>query len=189
MEEIEVPLEQVQENAHHVQHAEHESRDGVGSAQSWLGRAALASAIIAVCAALAAMLAGQHANEAMIDQIKSANDWNYYQAKGVKAGVLQSKVELLKQLGREKEESTEDLKKLDEYKKQQDEISKEAKEHQQGSEHHLRLHEFYARAVTMFQVAIALGAVAILSRKRRFFFASLGLAAVGLGFFAQGLLS
>lgn len=179
-----MPLEQVQENAHHVSHGgEHHDEGGKG----WLGWAALSSAIIAVCAAVAALLAGQHANEAMIDQIKSSNDWNYYQAKGVKSAVLASKVETLNELG--KATTEEDKKKLEEYKKEQTEISDSAKEHQAGSEHHLKVHEWFARSVTMFQVAIALGAVAILSRKRRFYFASLGLATLGLVFASVGFLT
>jgi hypothetical protein len=182
MEEIEVPLEQVQENAHHVSHG-----GGESGSKGWFGWAALSSALIAVCAAVAALLAGQHANEAMINQIKSANDWNYYQAKGVKAAVLQSKVEMLTELG--KPPTTEDAAKMEEYKRQQSEISEQAKVHDETSEHHLKIHELIARAVTMFQVAIALGAVSILSRKRRFFFASLGLALLGVGFFIQGLLA
>ncbi len=184
MEEIEIPLETVQENTHHVTHSGGEQGE---SGKSWLGYAALASAIIAVCAAVAALLAGKHANEAMIDQIKSANDWNYYQAKGVKSAVLQSKIETLVELG--KPATADDTKKMDEYKKQQAEISEQANEHNEASEHHLKIHELIARAVTMFQVAIALGAVSILSRKRRFFFGSLALAALGVVFFAQGLLA
>ena len=185
MEEIEIPLETVQENAHHVSH---EGGDhGGGGSRGWIGWAALSSAIIAVCAAVAALVAGQHANEAMIDQIKASNDWNYYQAKGVKSSVLQSKVETLGELG--KPASKADSAKLDQYKKDQAEISEQAKAHEEESEHHLRMHEYFARSVTMFQVAIALGAVSILSRKRRFYFSSLGLAFVGIAFFVQGLLS
>lgn len=182
MEEIEVPLEQVQENAHHAAHGgEHE-----GAAKGWLGWAALSSAIIAVCAAVAALLAGQHANESMINQIKASDDWNYYQAKGVKAAVLQSKMETLAELGKKDVEA--DSAKMEQYKKDQEQTKEKAEEHEKESEHHLQVHEDIARSVTMFQVAIALGAVAILSRKRRFFFASLGLAGLGLLFFIQGLL-
>lgn len=176
MEEIEVPLEQVQEVAHYE-----------SGSKGWLSWAALASAILAVCAAVAALMAGQHANEAMIDQIRASNDWNYYQSKGVKSAVLTSKLETLSALGKNSSES--ETKKLEQYKEEQEKISEQAREHEHASEHHLKIHELIARAVTMFQVAIALGAIAILSRKRRFFFVSLGLGVVGLGFFIQGLLT
>ena len=172
MEEVEVPLDQVQENAHHV-HGE----------KGWLSWAALSSAVIAVCAAVAALFAGQHSNEAMLDQIKAANDWNYYQAKGVKAAVLSSKVDLLKELG--KQASPADLEKLESYKRDQEQITERAKEHEAGSQRHLHIHELAARSVTLFQVAIALGAVAILSRKRKFLFASFAMAFVGAFFFAN----
>ena len=119
MEEIEVPLEQVQENAHHLSHGGRASAGPSG----WLGWAALSSAIIAVCAAVAALLAGQNANEAMIDQIKASNDWNYYQAKGVKSAVLASKVEMLNELG--KPTSKEDSAKIEDYKKQRDRFLEE----------------------------------------------------------------
>ena len=181
MEEIEVPLEQVQENAHHALHHESSAR--------WINGAALASALTAVVAATAALLAGQHANEAMIGQIKASNQWNYYQAKGVKSAVLASKVELLREMGHTAEENSKDTEKLEAYKKDQESISESAKEFEKESEHHLKVHEIIARAVTMFQVAIALGAVAILSRRKRFWFASLGLSAVGILFFIQGLLT
>ncbi len=179
MEEIEIPLEQVQENAHHATHGD--------TAKGWISWAALSSAIIAVCAAVAALMAGQHANEAMIDQIKASNDWNYYQAKGVKSAILGSKLDTLKEMGKAPSEA--DSAKVEQYKKDQEEISERAKEHEKASEEHLLIHERVARSVTMFQVAIALGAVAILSRKRRFFFGSLALASLGVGFFLQGLLS
>jgi hypothetical protein len=175
MEEIEVPLEQVQENAHHA-HGE----------KGWLSWAALSSAVIAVCAAVAALFAGQHANEAMFDQIKAANDWNYYQAKGVKSAVLNSKIDLLKELG--KQASPADVEKIESYKHDQEQITEHAKEHEAASEHHLKIHELAARAVTLFQVSIALGAVAILSRKRKFLFASFAISIVGIFFFVSALL-
>lgn len=181
MEEIEVPLEQVQE---HVEHALHHE-----PTKSWINGAALASALTAVFAAIAALLAGQHANEAMISQIKASNQWNYYQAKGVKSAVLASKVELLSDMGHASKDLAKDQEKLESYKKDQESISESAREFEAESAHHLKVHEIVARAVTMFQVAIALGAVAILSRRRRFWYASLGLSVVGLAFFIQGLLA
>ena len=78
MEAPEVPTEHLQE------HIEHEAHGG----PPWVMGVALSSAIIAALAAVASLLAGANANEAMIDQMKAADQWNYYQAKGVKANVL-----------------------------------------------------------------------------------------------------
>ena len=66
------------------------------SGAKWILGVALSSALLAGFAAVAALLAGHNANEAMLDQIKAADSWNYYQAKGIKAAVLSSKLELLK---------------------------------------------------------------------------------------------
>src|SRR5215831_4769462 len=82
MEEAEVPLEHLQE--HVRQRAEH-------SEAVWISWVALSTAILAVLAAIAALLSGQHANEAMMNQIEAADQWNYYQAKSIKAAVLDAK--------------------------------------------------------------------------------------------------
>ena len=117
MEEIEVPLEQSQEHIHEA--AEH-------AREKWISAVALTSAILAVCAAVAALLAGHHSNEAMIEQIRSSDQWAYYQAKGIKSAVLSSKVELLKGLNHTPSEK--DVEKISEYQKEQTEIKKEAEE-------------------------------------------------------------
>ena len=45
-----------------------------------------------------------------------------------------------------------------------------------------------ARAVTVFQVTIAIGAIAVLTKRRRFWLFSLLTGTIGTGFFIQGLL-
>src|SRR5438105_1387121 len=91
MEAPEVPTEHLHE------HIEHEAHGGA----PWIMGVALSSALIAALAAIASLLAGANANEAMVDQMKAADQWAYYQAKGVKANVLASKMELLTALGKE----------------------------------------------------------------------------------------
>ena len=80
--EIEVPLEQVQEDIHH--HAMHERN-------STVSRGAILSAFLAVLAAISALFAGHYANEALIEQIQSSNQWSFYQAKGIKASIAELK--------------------------------------------------------------------------------------------------
>src|SRR2546423_11063869 len=90
-EEIEVPTEHLHEKME--EEAEHEHRGG------WVSRVAVSSALLAVAAAISALLAGHHANEAMLEQMQATDQWAFYQAKGIKATVLQSKVEMLEALG------------------------------------------------------------------------------------------
>ena len=80
MVEIEVPLEQTQE---HLQHAA--LHGGSENGFSLINVGAVLSALIAVFAAICALLAGHYSNEAMIEQIKSSDQWSYFQAKGIKS--------------------------------------------------------------------------------------------------------
>lgn len=176
MEEIEVPLEKAQEEIH--EHAMHSG--------GWISRVALSSALFAVVAAIAALLAGHHSNEAMIDQIRAANFWSYYQSKSIKNSLLNSKVDIL--LAQGKHASEKDEEKLKEYKKEMEEITREAKEREEASEKHLHLHETLAKAVTLIQIGIAISAIAVLVRKKRFWYVSLGFGCIGIYFFIIGLL-
>ena len=85
MEEAEVPLEHLHEEIHHS--AEH-------GGENWISWVALSTAILAVLAAIAGLLSGKHANEAMMSQIEASDQWGYYQAKSIKASVLDAKIAL-----------------------------------------------------------------------------------------------
>jgi hypothetical protein len=177
MEEIEVPTEHLHEQIH--EHA-HQSKE------SWTMGVALSSALLAGFAAVSALLAGHHANEAMVEQIHASDQWSYYQAKGIKAAVLGVKLDLLKALGKEATEKEQE--KLVGYKSEQEEIAKGAREKEHVSESHLGHHVIFARGVTMFQVAIAIAAISVLTRRRRFWYVALCFGAIGVAFLAQGLI-
>ena len=177
MEAPEVPTEHLHE---HMEHSTEHSKE------RWIMGVALSSAILAAFAAVVSLMAGHHANEAMIEQIKAADQWNYYQAKGIKVSVLGSKIELLKGLHRVP--GPQDEEKLAQYKEEQEKIMEESKKLEESSEAHLKYHVTLARAVTLFQIAIAVGAISALTRKRVFWFVSLGFGAVGLVFFLIGIL-
>ena len=85
MEEAEVPLEHLHE--HVKETAEH-------SGATWISWVALSTAILAVLAAIAGLLSGRHVNEAMMNQIEASDQWSYYQAKSIKASVLDAKISL-----------------------------------------------------------------------------------------------
>jgi hypothetical protein len=168
MEEIEVPTEHLHENIN--EHAEH-------TRERWIMMVALTAALLAVLAALSALMAGHHSNEATIDQIKASDQWAFYQAKGIKSAVLESKTELLREMG--KSVSGKDEEKIKEYKNEQNEIDKEARELQKSSERHLVLHNGIAQSVTIFQIAIAVCAIAVLTRKKMLWYGSLFLGIIG----------
>ncbi len=177
MEEIETPIEKIQENIHEAAHHAQEN---------WVSKVALFSAVVAVVAAVAALLAGHHSNEAMITQIKASDSWSYYQAKGIKSAVLQNKMQIIELLG--KSTDNKDSEKLKSYADEQTDISEKAKELESESAQHLATHQILARAVTLFQVAIAIAAITILTRRKKLLFVSFGFSLVAILFFIQSFL-
>jgi Na+-translocating ferredoxin:NAD+ oxidoreductase RnfD subunit len=172
-----VPLEKTQENLLHQAETTHER---------WIMGVAMTAAVLAVLAAITALQAEHHATEAMIDQIRSSELWNSYQAKSIKADQLSTRMEILAANPRRRADPH-DRDKLNEYQTDQEKIKKQAEEKQAACEAHLRQHAVFARGVTMFQVAIAVGALSILTRRKVLWLVCLGFGLVGVGFFAQAL--
>jgi hypothetical protein len=167
MEEADVPLEHLHE--HVKESAEH-------SREAWISWVALSTAILAVLAAIAGLLSGQYANEAMMNQIEASDQWSYYQAKSIKASVLDAKISLA---GTPNES---DQSKRDRYEKEQEQIKSEAEHKQAAAKSNFHKHEVFARGVTMFQIAIAIAAISALTKKRHFWVVSLLFGLVGCGF-------
>src|SRR5947199_8346236 len=139
MEEAEVPLEHLHEQVHHS--AEH-------SRERWISGVALSTAILAVLAAIAGLLSGHHANEAMMNQIEASDQWAFYQAKSIKASVLEAKMTLAAAA------TEKDQEKATQYQEEQSEIKREAEHKQTEAKANFHRHEVFARSVTMFQIAI-----------------------------------
>src|SRR5436309_10467247 len=174
MEEAEIPLEHLQE--HVRESAEHS--DAV-----WISWVALSTAILAVLAAIAALLSGEHANEAMMNQIEASDQWNYYQAKSIKASVLDAKMSLA---GAPNES---DQSKRDRYEKEQEEIKSDAEHKEAAAKSNFHKHEVFARGVTMFQIAIAIAAISALTKRRHFWLVSLLFGVVGCVFLVLAVIA
>ena len=164
MEEAEVPLEHLQEHVHH-------SAEQSGAA--WISWVALSTAILAVLAAIAGLLSGKHANEAMMNQIEASDQWSYYQAKSIKAAVLDAKIALSAM------PSEKDREKTTKYQEEESEIKSEAEHKEAAAKSNFHKHEVFARGVTMFQIAIAIAAISALTKRRRFWIVSLLFGGVG----------
>jgi hypothetical protein len=180
-EEIEAPTEHLHEALQEEAHGH-----GHGDGPSWVSQVALSAAMVAVLAAISAMLAGHNANEAMLEQMQATDEWGYFQAKGIKAAVLESKMDLLTALAKEPRE--EDKKKVEEYRKEQKEIEEKAHHEEKSSKEHMARHGVQARAVTASQVAIALSAISVLSRKKWIWYGSLLMGGLGAVLLAQSFL-
>jgi hypothetical protein len=174
-EEIEVPTEHLHEKMEEEAH----ERGG------WVAKVAVSSALLAVAAAISALLAGHHANEAMLEQMQATDQWAFYQAKGIKASVTQVKLDMLDAMG--KPASADEHAKITKYGEEQKDIEGKGHELEHSSENHMEHHGSFAYAVTIFQVAIALGAISVLAKRPKLWYVSLGLGAAGVVFLVQGL--
>jgi len=167
----------------------------------FLKRIALSTAVLAAFAAIAALQAGATVNEALVLkteatrlQAQASDQWAYYQAKGLKAAVQEATAasweaagrtvpaKLHEQATRYAEEQTEIRKTAQEKEKERDEKSAEA-------DHLLHRHHRFANAVALFQVSIALGALAALTRNRTVWWGSVLLGLSGIPLFVWAFLS
>ena len=172
MEEMEVPTEHLHEEIN--EKAEELSRK---TENRWTLFVAISTALMAVLAALGGMIAGHHSNEALILQIKSSDQWAYYQAKSIKAEIrllLPQNVTAAKPPEVEKQE--------------QEKVKRTAENYEKESEAHLQRHIILARCVTLLQVAIAISAIAIITRRRFLWYIGIAVAVGGLYFFIAGLI-
>jgi hypothetical protein len=169
METPEVPLEHAHEEmAHHA----HES------GEPWIMGVALTAALLAVLAAITALLGEEYADEAMHAQIKSSDQWSYYQAKSIKSAIVANRIATFEALGKPVADAVRT--RLKRYEKEQDEIKEKAKELEAESQADLDHHAWLGRGVTMFQIAIAISAISVLTRRKAFWFVAIAFGAVGL---------
>ena len=176
----------VEETESFVERLSDDITEGAQKARdSWLKWSALLSALLAVLAATASLEAAHYANDAMIMQIQASDQWSYYQAKGIKGMVVETEQNILTQMGRTSDDAE---KRIQKYKDDQQEAKTKAEELTKESQQALSKHEVLSRAVTLCQVAIAIVAIALLTKRRRFVLFSFALGLGGFGFLVQGLL-
>lgn len=176
------PTEHVQEELHH--HAAHGSDHGTGG--KWITAAATTAAILAAFAAGAGALATSHLVQSTLTRIKANDDWNYYQAKSIKSSLLDAKIYSAQLLKIEPRES--DTKKTKDYAKQMPEIQESARKFEKLSREHLESHETFESSATLFHIAIAVVAVAVVAKRKEFWYISMLGGLVGAVLFGKALL-
>jgi hypothetical protein len=176
MEKPEVPLEHTQEEI--VEHAHH-------ATEPWIMGVALTAAVLAALAAVTALLAEHHANEAMIKQMRASDHWAWYQAQGIKANIVLAEKDLLPANG--PLSKTEAEKEAERHKGKQESIEHKAEEYEQESEAHLATHTPLSFGVTMFQIGIAVGAISVLTKRKMFWYVAIGFGVAGFLMLLLGL--
>ena len=168
----------------------------------WMEYLAVSTALFAVLAAVASLLAGDTANEALyksnlatLSQAKAADTWSAFQADSVQKYLQATHAETLTLLKAPPERIEAARREAARRQKVQDRLREEATQQDretrallEESRRLLAQHQVFALGLTFFQVAIGLSAIAALLRKRWVWWASLLLGGLGLLQLLRGLL-
>ncbi|MBC7484870.1 MAG: DUF4337 domain-containing protein [Rhizobacter sp.] len=168
---------------HELEHAAHNDPGGMA------GQLAVVTAILATVGALFAYMggatqanAGLYKNDAAIKKTEASNQWNYYQSKSSKQNLSELAQELapearktfyVDEVKRYKAEKT-DIKVAAE------KLEAESKAWDDRSAEQMHQHHRWAQATTALQIAIAMAAIALLTKKRWLEKLVFGVSAVGL---------
>ena len=182
---------------HELEHATQGGHGGHGSNENggMINQIAMFTAIIATVGALFSYMggatqanAGLYKNNAAIKKTEASNQWNYYQAKSTK----QSLAELARDLSSGEAKNTYQAK-VERYDKEKADIKLAAEkleaaatEWDEQSDEQMHQHHRWAQATTVLQVAIALAAIALLTKKKWLEYGMFGTGGVGV---AIGLLA
>jgi Na+/glutamate symporter len=176
---------------HELEHAAQHAPDGHA------GQLAVITAILATVGAIFSYMggatqanAGLYKNDAAIKKTEASNQWNYYQAKSSKQNLAELAIELapdarkayyLDEVKRYKAEKN-DIKAAAE------KLEEQSKAFDKQSEVQMHQHHRWAQATTALQIAIAMAAIALLTKRRWTEYAVYGMSAVGIALGAAAYL-
>ena len=168
---------------HELEHAAQHEPKGLA------GQLAVITAILATVGAIFAYMggatqanAGLYKNDAAIKKTEASNQWNYYQAKSSKQNLSELAVELAPESRKSfyqdevKRYKTEKATVMAEAQK----LDAESTEWDKKSDEQMHQHHRWAQATTALQIAIAMAAIALLTKKRWLEYAVFGVSAIGV---------
>ena len=180
---------------HELEHAQQgghggDGHGGHGGSGGMINQIAMFTAIIATVGAIFGYMggatqanAGIYKNNAAIKKTEASNQWNYYQAKSSKQNLSELALELAP--AGKKEFYQEEIKRYkgekSEIKAAAEKLEAEAHHWDEESDHQMHQHHRWAQATTVLQIAIAMAAIALLSKKRWIEWAMYGSGAIGVG--------
>jgi hypothetical protein len=155
----------------HDHEVEHQAQHG----DSFAGRMAVTTAILATIGAVFSFQGGAtqndallFKNEAAIKKTEASDQWNFYQAKSGKQNLAELGATLT--TGATAERYVSEAKRYSEEKKEiqkkAEELEKAGVEANKRSEESMHVHHRWAQSTTLIQVAIALAAITLLTRKK-----------------------
>ncbi|HEX3480525.1 MAG TPA: DUF4337 domain-containing protein [Kofleriaceae bacterium] len=211
--ELKEQIDQRLEEHEHTHGHGHDHGHGAGKppGPGWLRILPLSTAMIAVFAAVASLKSGESSNEAilkkseaMLNQSLASDQWAYYQAKSVKQKLSADEAKIVGVAGEAVKDVQARLAELkagfeDEARRYGSETKEiEAKAHHyeaqkdednERSEALMERHHRFAFSVTLLQIAIALSAIAALTRRQLMWYLGLGVSVAGAAMFVLGWLT
>ena len=178
----------------HDHEMEHVAQHG---GDNFTSRLAVLTAVLSTVGAIFGYLGGHaqnaallYKNEASIVKTAAANQWNYYQAKSNKQNLAELSVVLTSGDPQQKFKQAVDRYQLEkaEIKLQAEKLEADVDTANKNSELEMRVHERWAMATTLLQIAIALAAITLLTRKRWMLVGVFGASGLGLVAGALGYL-
>ena len=168
---------------HELEHAAQHDPEGMA------GQLAVITAILATIGALISYQGGATQanaallkNDAAIKKTEASNQWNYFQAKSTK----QSLAELARDLAPDDKKANYQAK-VDRYETEKNEINAvakqleaESKAFDDASAAQMHQHHRWAQATTALQIAIAMAAIALLTKRRWLEWGTLGVGGLGV---------
>jgi Na+/glutamate symporter len=150
------------------------AQKGIGGG-NLTGQIALFTALIATVGALFGYMAGAtmanaglYKNNAAIKKTEASNQWNFYQSKSSKQNLAELALEIVP--AERKQNYSDEVKR---YKVEKEVIKKDAevleasaKDWDKKSDDQMHQHHRWAQATTILQVAIALAAIALLTKRK-----------------------
>jgi hypothetical protein len=184
------PALEAHEHAEHAEHAAHEKNP-------FISRVSITIAVLAVMAAAAGSLetveggrAITESSEAVLAQDKATDSWNEYQADSLKRHMYDiasvpggaKAEEYAKEIAKDRDGQDKAREKAEDSEKDRDARIKDSAMHEER-------HHWLTGAATLIEIGIALSTVAIITSRRAFWYAAMGLGAVGAVLFAFAYLA
>ncbi len=174
-------LSELQENAEH------------GRENPSLAPISVTMAILAVCVAVVSLLGHRSHTEELLLQNRATDQWSYYQAKNIRRHNYEMGVDLLSMVEFKDKAQADKVrekyqKEAERYTKEQAEIEDQAKDLEKDSAREQRKANRFDLGEVFLEIALVISSLALLSRKRFYWFLGIVSGLAGLGVAATGLL-
>jgi hypothetical protein len=150
-------------------------------------------AILAVCVAVVSLLGHRSHTEELLEQNRATDQWAYYQAKNIRRHNYEMSLDLLALIEFKDKEQAAKIrdkyqKEADRYTKEQADIEEQAKELESESARAERKADRFDLGEVFLEIALVISSLALLSRKRFYWFLGIIAGVSGLGVAATGIL-